>query len=105
MADESKSIHQLLQWVKLEKDDIEEIVDPDVGQEGAYSIVRVKEESRPKYGGHANVAAALKRLSSSPYKLQEGVFKEMRKAGIYREGIVFMSASDEAVDFIKQAVG
>jgi hypothetical protein len=52
----------------VEKADILEVLDSDVSKKGNFSLIKIKPECREKYGGHDQIAAALKRLSSSPRK-------------------------------------
>lgn len=53
-----------------------EVVDADVSEKGNFSLIKIKPECREKYGGHEQIAAALRRLSASPRK-RDGYMRDM----------------------------
>jgi len=94
----SKQIRDLINLKRVEKGDIEEVLD--LNQD--YSLVRLRPEVREKFGGREHIAAALKRLSSSPRReiAQSGILQEWRKSDNSLNEMVFLEATDEAVEFI-----
>lgn len=74
----TQEIQRLLKQkiAQVEQSDILEVIDSDVSKKGNFSLLKIKPECREKYGGHEQVAAALRRLSSSPGK-RDGYMKDM----------------------------
>jgi hypothetical protein len=75
-----------------------------VSYRGNFSLVKIKAESRDKYGGNDKVIAALRRLSSSPGR-SAGYISDMMDHLLKEKKVhelVFTNATDEALDYIKK---
>mmetsp|Transcript_32687 Transcript_32687/g.24137 ORF Transcript_32687/g.24137 Transcript_32687/m.24137 type:complete len:92 (-) Transcript_32687:37-312(-) len=87
----------------VSKDDIGEVLVADIGRKGNFSLIKIKEECREKYGGNDQVITSLKRLSVSPSKADDclkEMIKEIRSKKL-RE-LMVTEANDEAREFIKR---
>lgn len=91
---------------EVEKSDIMEVIDADVKNKGNFSIIKIKPECREKYGGHEQIATAIRRISSSPGK-RAGYMMDMLdhlvKGNNLKGELMITEASKEALDFIKKA--
>jgi hypothetical protein len=80
------------------------VIDSDVNKKGNYSLIKIKPECREKYGGHEQVAASLRRLSSSPAKREsylKDMFDQLYKEKRVKE-VMIANASEEVLDYIKK---
>lgn len=108
MDEANQEIKQTIQqkYFELEKSDIMEVLDADVKSKGNFSIVKIKPECRDKYGGHEQIATALRRLSSSPGKraaYMHEMLDHMVKGNHMNGELMLTEATKEAVDFIKKS--
>lgn len=108
MDEANQEIKQTVQqkYYELDKDDIKEVVDPDVQNKGNFAIIKIKPECREKYGGQEKIVTVLRRFTSSPDKRAEymaEMLDHLIKEKTLKGEIMLTEASQEAIDFIKKS--
>ncbi len=86
MSTNTQSVRQMIvaKVEKLRVEDIEEVIDANVQNLGEYALVKLKAESRDRFGGEDQVACALKESTSQKKKLsmQSSVLLNLRNRNL-----------------------
>lgn len=90
---------------KLRVEDIDEIIDSNVQGLGQYCLVKLKEESRDRFGGEEQVACALTQVDNKKQlSMQSAVLLNLRNRNLGKSNnvsaLIFVEAEPTALSYL-----